>query len=389
MIDESRLREAMAALGDRLPGPGAGARDRLLAAAPEWSAAGRGGARGTPAGSSRRWPRWPLTRRQTGLAVAAVIVLAAVAAGALGAANRTGGTASSGNAGSAASAVPRPASSAPAGAYPPLPARAGAHNRAVPAPAAGPSTTLSPQKTVSGSPGQANLVPGAAEPAKVVETGSVDLGYPKGSFGQVVDRLGALAGGSGGFVANQQASRSGGAPTGTVTLRVPVASFENVLHQVESMGSVRSETTSGRDVTGQYVDLGARIAALEATRSQLTAILARSATVSDTLAVEGQIQDVQSQLDQLKGQQQLVANQADFSTLTVTLSQAGSPAPGPARGGLGQAWHTALSGFVGGFETVLAGSGTVAAALISLGVGLLVVGGLARLAWTTMRRWRL
>lgn len=236
----------------------------------------------------------------------------------------------------------------------------------------------------------ASLVPQGApgQEAKVIETGTVDLAYAKGRFGTVVGRLNALAVGSGGFVAQEQTSQAGTAPSASATLRIPAASYQAVLAQVERLGRVTSETSTGQDVTAQYVDLQARINALEDTRAQFDAILAKASTIPDILAVESQISDIQSQLEQLQGQQKVLADQTTYATLAVTVSQAGAPSPTTVRtsSGLGQAWRDAVSGFVGGFEAVVRGSGSVVFALLALAVALTLLVIVARLAWTAFRR---
>ncbi len=80
-------------------------------------------------------------------------------------------------------------------------------------------------------------------------------------------------------------------------------------------------TTSATDVTGQYVDLQARITALQDSRQQYLTIMAKATTVGGILAVQEQLQNLQSQLEQLQGQLQLLNNETTYATLAVTVSQ--------------------------------------------------------------------
>ena len=75
-----------------------------------------------------------------------------------------------------------------------------------------------------------------------------------------------LAAGVNGYVADTRTAEGGDDPTGTMTLRVPAASFDDVVGRVRAMGTVRSLTSHGQDVTGQYSDIKARLTALNATR---------------------------------------------------------------------------------------------------------------------------
>ena len=60
---------------------------------------------------------------------------------------------------------------------------------------------------------------------------------------------------------SQSGAGAGDAPYGTITLQVPVANFSAVLKQAQQLGRTTDLTTKATDVTGQYVDLQARIVA--------------------------------------------------------------------------------------------------------------------------------
>ena len=103
------------------------------------------------------------------------------------------------------------------------------------------------------------------QPAKIEQTGPLGLTVGRARSSRTMTKLTALAGAYGGFVANSQTQSgagTGGAPDGTITLQVPVDSFAAVLKQAQALGKTSDLTTKATDVTGQYVDLQARITAL-------------------------------------------------------------------------------------------------------------------------------
>jgi hypothetical protein len=203
-------------------------------------------------------------------------------------------------------------------------------------------------------------------------------------------RLTALAGAFGGFVASSQTQSgagTGGAPYGTITLQVPVNDFSTVLTQAQAMGKTSDLSTKATDVTGQYVDLQSRLAALQESRQQYLSILTKATTVGDVLAVQEQIDTIQSEIEQLQGQLNLLTSQTSYSTLTVTVSEGSPPAP-PApvpESGVVRAWHDSVGGFVAGVEGVIRFAGPVLFALLCLGV--LMVGG--RALWRRYQRHNL
>ena len=240
----------------------------------------------------------------------------------------------------------------------------------------------------TGAPGLPNGAVGQS--AKIEQTGAVTLTVGRGKLSRTVTQLTALAGADGGFVANSQTQSgpaSGGAPSGSVTLQVPVQNFATVLTRAESLGRVSDLTTKATDVTGQYVDLQSRITALQASRQQYLTILAKASTVGDVLAVQDQLNAIQSQIEQLQGQLQLLTSQTSYSTLTVTIDERSSaPAPGPLpESGVVRAWHESVGGFVTGVEGVIRIAGPLLFFLLLLGV--VVAAG--RVLWRRYQRHNL
>ena len=247
---------------------------------------------------------------------------------------------------------------------------------------AGPTTATTPTTTPplpSGAVGQS---------AKIQQTGTLALAVGRGKLSATVNQLTALAGAYGGFVANSQTQTGGGA-SGSVTLQVPVQSFTTVLTRAKALGKVSDLTTKATDVTGQYVDLQARITALQDSLQQYLTILAKATTVGDILSVQEQINGIQSQIEQLQGQLQLLTSQTTYSTLTVTVNEhTPTPPPSPRplpESGLVRAWHASIGGFVAGVEGVIGLAGPVLFALLLLGA--VLVGG--RVLWRRYQRHNL
>lgn len=364
MIDEARLSEMLHAAAELHEPPPQGPAAVLAAAA------------GAPAASGRRRPRrTALVTVQIGIVVGVLVALVT------GLGLLTHGTSSSsahrfssvgrnlGGSGSPARAAPGAGGSLGPGA-------SGAAAGSGGGPGAGPAAEASPAAPP-------NVVPILGP--KVVKTGSLDLEVRRGAFGPTVIQLETLASANRGFVAAAKTTESSSSPSGSVTLRVPVDRFDEVLKQARALGDVRAATTSGEDVTAQYTDLDARIHALSATRDQFLTLLGRASSIGDILAVEDRLSQLQMQIEQLQGQQKVLDDQSSYGTLTVSVAEPGQPVVGstpPSRTGLAKAWHDAVSGFVDGAEGILGASGTlllVALVLVALGLA-------ARAIWSTFRR---
>jgi hypothetical protein len=253
-----------------------------------------------------------------------------------------------------------------------------------------PSAAALPSTTVPGQ-GAVALPNGAVgQPARIEQTGSLGLTVKAGRLNRTMTQLSAIATGVGGFVASSQTQTgagSAGPPSGTITLQVPVADFDSVLKQAQALGKTSNLTTKATDVTGQYVDLQARIDALEATRQQYLSILAKATTIGDVLSVQEQLDSLQSQLEQLQGQLQLLTSQTAYSTVTFTVNEPPPPPriePAP-ESGVVKSWHDSVGGFADGVEGIIRYAGPVLFTLLCL--ALVWLGG--RALWRRYQRHNL
>lgn len=208
--------------------------------------------------------------------------------------------------------------------------------------------------------------------SRVVQTGQLALEVARGQVSPVLTKLAAIANGSGGYISASRDDDTQNLPSGTSTLRVPVASFDAVTAQVRKLGSVTSASSQAKDVTSQYVDLGARIAAGQQTRDAYYTLLTKTTTIGDTLAVQETLQTAQTALEQLQGQQKVLADSSDLATLSVDVVQkSANPAPvvKPAsHDGFGKALRRTGHAFNTGLQGVITALGPILLVLMILAV---------------------
>jgi hypothetical protein len=125
----------------------------------------------------------------------------------------------------------------------------------------------------------------------------------------------------GGYVAGSSRQGEGDDQVATVTYRIPAAQWDAALVALRDLAEkVLAEQTQTQDVTGDVVDLTARIANLRTTEAALQAIMVKATKIQDVLAVQAQLTEVRGEIERLEGQKQHLLEQAAFSTLTVALS---------------------------------------------------------------------
>jgi hypothetical protein len=171
--------------------------------------------------------------------------------------------------------------------------------------------------------------------------------------------------------------------TGVITFMVPAAKFDETIDALSKMGTVQNEHISGQDVSAQYVDLQARLANEEAQRNAMLALLAKAQSVSDIIAVQNQLGQITGQIEQLKGQIQYIDHNVAFSTISVSLTEAGAPvASTPSDNwGFASALSDAAHNFVTTINYLVTGLGAIGPVLILLGLGYLVWRRAGRPGW--------
>ena len=111
-----------------------------------------------------------------------------------------------------------------------------------------------------------------------------------------------------------------------VTFRIPASRWDDALAAVQGLAmAARDLHVETDEVTGQVVDLGARIANLRATEAALQAIMVKAAKIPDVLEVQAQLTDVRGEIERLVAEKTHLEEQAAFGTLTVTFVLPATP----------------------------------------------------------------
>jgi hypothetical protein len=144
------------------------------------------------------------------------------------------------------------------------------------------------------------------------------------------DKAQAVATGLGGDVIGLNESGTKDDRVASLTLRVPSAQFTEALSRLRALDAdVTSSTVNGQDVSDQFVDLKARLAAKQAEEDRYNALLGRAATVDEILKVDAALSNVRTQIEQLQGQVNSINSRTQFSTISVSISPAIAPVGTP------------------------------------------------------------
>ena len=160
-----------------------------------------------------------------------------------------------------------------------------------------------------------------------------------------VESLKALAVAQGGYLSSTNIQKNyNNQLTGTATIRVPQAAFDTTIAGAKALGTVKSISTSGQDVTEEYVDLQAQKTSYTNQLAQYNTIMKQSTKVEDIIKVQEQIDRVQTELDRLNGRLNYLNNRIDISTITVYLQE-----PAPVGGQAGHDFVATINEGIAGF----------------------------------------
>jgi hypothetical protein len=160
-----------------------------------------------------------------------------------------------------------------------------------------------------------------------------------------VDALKNLVTGKGGYLSSSSISEGYNKRlSGTVVLRIPQSEFDTTLTGVKAIGTVRSVSTQGEDVTEEYVDIQAQKTSYQNQLAQYNEIMKQAVKVSDVIEIQQQIDSVQTNLNRLEGRLKYLNSRIDMSTITVTLQE-----PEPVGGETGHNFVTAINEGIAGF----------------------------------------
>ena len=158
----------------------------------------------------------------------------------------------------------------------------------------------------------------ATEDRKLVRNANLHLIVK--SPAQASERIITLAQNAGGFLVSSEINGGSDAPSASMTVRVPVASFDQVRTRVRQLGlRVESESIEAQDVTKQYVDHEARLRNLRAQEAQYLGILRKAATVNDTLEVSDKLNGVRGAIEEKQAEFEALSKQVEMVAMTITL----------------------------------------------------------------------
>jgi hypothetical protein len=108
----------------------------------------------------------------------------------------------------------------------------------------------------------------------------------------------------------------------SAVLRIPAERVDNSLVSLRQLGQPRQESQNSSDISGQYVDLVARLNNSRNTEQRLPALLReRTGNLKDIVEAEGELSRVREEIERMEAQRKSLDNQVQFASVQVEVSE--------------------------------------------------------------------
>jgi len=195
---------------------------------------------------------------------------------------------------------------------------------------------------------------------KIIREGSAYI--ETRDFAQSMASIDRMISQSGGFIEQKNIRGSSYSANdlrrATIVFRVPSHQFETVMDSMGNVGAVIQSSTSGTDITDQYIDYETRLRNLKMQEETLLDILSRAEKLEDVITLESRISEVRYEIESIENKLKNYDRLVQYSRITVELEEVVeiTPVTPVARtlgDRLGHAFRTAIESFVDELENFL------------------------------------
>ncbi len=161
-----------------------------------------------------------------------------------------------------------------------------------------------------------SLAQGYSSDRRLVRTG--DLAVSVESLERTSPEVERLIKEAGGFVERSTATKGSSV---WLQCRVPATQLDRVMDSIANLGSEERRSVSAADVTEQYTDLETRLRNNLALRDRLQELLQRASDIEDVLAIEKELNRIQSEIETTQAQFNRIKSEVELSALSINLQR--------------------------------------------------------------------
>ena len=159
---------------------------------------------------------------------------------------------------------------------------------------------------------------------KIIKTAS--LSYQTQAYDDFMDSMSRCVTSYGGYIESSEfygnsmySSRSN--RSAYLTVRIPAENYEKFMADAGNLGTLTRKSESQNDVTMSYVDVESHIKAFETERDSLMLLMEKSESLSDVIALQSRLTEVNYQLDSYKSQLRKYDNLISYCTVNIDVDE--------------------------------------------------------------------
>lgn len=154
---------------------------------------------------------------------------------------------------------------------------------------------------------------------KIIRTG--DMRYEVSDLEAARDQVLKQVAVFNGHVEGDDRGDAGSAVNLVLRVRVPADRFDGFIASLSGLGELLDQHIGATDVTAQWVDVEARLAAKRKVEERYLAIVDQAKTVTEVLEVERELGNVRAEIESMEAQMRVLRDQVAMSTLTITCTK--------------------------------------------------------------------
>lgn len=206
-------------------------------------------------------------------------------------------------------------------------------------------------------------------PSSIIKNGDVSVEVERGGVEEAIQEVVRLAARYQGYVVSTTLDDSASG-SGVVIIRIPSDRFELALGSVKDLGDIQRQLVAGQDVTAEFVDLEARLRNWTTQEAVLLRLMDRAQTISSSIRVQAQLQQVQLEIERIRGRLNFLEDQTSLGTLAISITEAGAASTKDST--VEKAWRDALGMGLGIVSGLIVATGVLVPLAILLLLGLLI-----------------
>ncbi len=181
---------------------------------------------------------------------------------------------------------------------------------------------------------------------KIIQSASLELQVA--DVAQTYAEVTTIAQTAGGFVLESNSASSDDRPAASLTIRVPVSQYGDVMGQLRGLATkVEKESSKAQDVTEEYTDLQARLRSYQALETRYIELLDQAQNIDEVLKVQDRLTQVRTEIETLQGRANAIDTLSELVTISVHLqaeppAEEGGDEPDPL-GAASKAWEASLT----------------------------------------------